>query len=65
MRFESTKDPMENTKYVLEIDSIDLVKANFDKFDLLLLRDCESKDAKISDHLLALEMICRRIEEGQ
>lgn len=47
----------------LEIACGEYVRASLDHFDRLLIRDCEGSE-KVSDHLLALETIVRRIEES-
>ena len=51
-------------KYIIEITNFDIVSLRLDKFDNQLLDEC-SKSEKISDTLLALETIARRIEEQQ
>jgi len=48
--------------YNLEITDDDLRLVNLLKVDELLIEECE-KSEKISDKLLALETIARRIEE--
>jgi hypothetical protein len=50
--------------YTLRITNDELVRARLQPFDRLLIADCEGKDSTISDKLLALETIARRIEEG-
>ena len=50
--------------YNLEINQVDLVRAKLHDFDRRLLADCDTSD-KVSDKLLALETIARRIEEGK
>lgn len=52
-------------KYVaqLEIDATDVLEAALDPTDRALLRECEHSSS-ISDKLLALETIARRVEEA-
>lgn len=52
-----------NIEYKLAIEPNNIICAKFTKFDYWLFEDCESSD-KISDKLLALETLARRIEEG-
>jgi hypothetical protein len=51
--------------YTLTIPGGDLMRARFDRFDRLLLADCQSPDATVADSLLALELIVRRIEQAR
>lgn len=50
--------------YTLRIRMGEMVCAPLNRFDKLLLADCEGSN-KVSDKLLALETIARRIEERQ
>lgn len=61
MRFSVRRDA---GRYVamLEFDSVDMAKATLDPMDQALLRECELSGS-ISDKVLALETITRRIEE--
>lgn len=55
----------ETSVYTLEITKSDLLNMyKLDNFDLMLLKDCEKENATISDKLLALETIARRVEQG-
>lgn len=47
----------------LEIDGSEYMRASLTSFDHALIQDCETSD-KLSDRLLALETIVRRIEES-
>lgn len=49
--------------YTLRIGSGEMVRANLRPFDRVLIADCEGSD-KVSDKLLALETIARRVEEA-
>jgi len=51
------------SRYNLTITDYNLTKVIFTDFDRVLLGECE-KSNKISDKVLALEMITRRIEEA-
>lgn len=46
----------------LRITPKDMVEVELDKFDRLLLTDCESSGASIADRILGLVTLCRRIE---
>jgi len=48
----------------LKITEEELMKASLDKFDRLLLADCEKKGSTISDRILGLVTLCRKIEES-
>lgn len=50
--------------YNLTVPDGDLAKMKLHDFDRLLLVECE-KSKKVSDKLLALETIVRRIEESE
>jgi hypothetical protein len=47
----------------LKIDQYDLQNLELSEFDKLVVADCNQKNSTISDRLLALELICRKIEE--
>ena len=67
MKLEMYKeDSGENTIYRLTISRLDMAHVKFDKFDRKLIEECsaEKDDATISDQLLALEMITRRVEQS-
>ena len=53
---------IETMIYTLTIPSRDMVQVKLYPHDRLLLNEIE-KSNKISDKLLGLEMLCRRIEE--
>ena len=54
------------TAYTLTISEKDMAKAEFNGFDRLMLNDiADDPEASISDNLLGLEILARRIEEGQ
>ena len=66
MKLEICKEPVdEHIVYKLTISRLDMAHTKFDKFDLELMKECsvESENATISDKLLVLEMIARRVEE--
>ena len=46
----------------IEITDQDMAKAGFYEFDHEMMRSCNESD-KVSDRLLALELIARRIED--
>ncbi len=50
-------------KIIIEFDSLDFLGIKLDDFDRALLDECNKSD-KISDKLLALETLARRIEEA-
>jgi hypothetical protein len=50
--------------YTLTITHSDMSKANITHLDRVLFEDCNKDDSTISDKLLALETLARRIEEG-
>ncbi len=62
MKLACIKD-VENrqTIYKLTISDAEFIRAFFDGFDRMLIDECEISD-KVSDKLLALETITRRIE---
>ena len=51
-------------EFRLKINGSELMQIKFNKFDYALIDECE-KSSTISDTLLALEMIARKIEESQ
>ena len=65
MKLRNWRDPVTGDLHCeFTISETDQVKAaSLDGFDFLLLRECESSDA-ISDKLLALELMARKIEQG-
>jgi hypothetical protein len=64
MRIESYDDIDGGKVYRLSINRNDFILSRcYDPMDLLLLQECEQSN-KVSDKLLALEMIARHIEEG-
>jgi hypothetical protein len=52
------------TTYTLKITHSDMEKARIKPYDQVLFDDCNGEDATISDKLLALETLARRVEEG-
>ena len=62
MKLTNIKD-IENlqTIYRLSITHTEFAQVSFNDFDRLLIDECETSD-RVSDKLLALEMIARRIE---
>lgn len=64
MKFEQRRDTDADViEYKLTITGGDMAAVELLGFDKLLLRECETS-GKISDKLLALETLARRIEEG-
>jgi len=63
MKLETYDDSAKRKIYKLEIDNFELYKVSFYSHDRLLFDECEKSD-KISDKLLALEKVVRRIEES-
>jgi hypothetical protein len=49
--------------YKLRVTGAELMRCRLQHFDRLLIAECEASN-KVSDKLLALETIARRIEEG-
>lgn len=47
----------------LAIEENEIARAQFNRFDELLISECE-KSEKVSDKLLALETIVRKIEQA-
>ena len=63
MKIKSFHDAeTETNKYIIEVSLQEFASIKFDEFDWKLLDEC-SKSTKISDALLALETIARKIEE--
>lgn len=63
MKFIYVQDTISRAEvYQLRIEDHELEFAPLDTFDLLLLKECGTSSA-ISDKLLALKTIARRIEE--
>ena len=56
-------DTLETT-YTLTITYSDTGKAKISSYDQILFDNCNREKATISDRLLALELLVRRIEEG-
>ena len=64
MKLTCVRDEMKKqTVYALNISEAEFVRAYYDSFDRLLIDECEISD-KVSDKLLALEVVARRIESG-
>jgi len=51
------------TAYTLYLTDADLMVIRLRPEDLLLFKECDSEGATISDKLLALETLARRVEE--
>jgi len=51
-------------KFTLIIDDLDYSRANFTRFNFLLIKKC-SESKSIADKLLGLETVARRIEESK
>ena len=47
----------------LRITATEMQRVHLDRFDRLLLNDCGGPNASISDRILGLETLCRRIEQ--
>ena len=52
---------LEGQRWTLDITNHDMTSVPLDKFDHLLIQEC-SGSASISDALLALEMVARKLE---
>jgi hypothetical protein len=52
-----------STVYKLTIDDVDRIKLRLDRFDTLLVEECDGPTASLSDRLLGLETIVRRMGE--
>ena len=52
------------TTYTLTIEDSEIVRMHLDRFDMRLITDCSTSN-KISDVLLGLETIARRIEANK
>ena len=64
MIFEFTDSLDRNERvFKLTITNDEMMRCGFQPFDRLLLTECEASSA-ISDKLLALETIARRVEES-
>ena len=61
LRRERTLD---GQRWTLDITDYDMQSVPLDKFDHLLLQECSGSDA-ISDALLALETMARRLEQAE
>lgn len=63
MRFTTTEDlETNNTKHVLTITRSEMAKISLTGFDRALIKECEESDL-ISDRLLILEMLARKLEQ--
>jgi hypothetical protein len=67
MYLEIYVDPANRTyNFRGQINQDDFDNLELDNFDKLVIQDCMREDSRsISDKLLALELICRRIEENE
>ena len=54
----------QQTRYTLVMTDLDLIKVRLGAFDKLLIDKCEQSD-KVSDKLLGLETIARKVEANQ
>ncbi len=64
MMLEKWRDPAnQQDVFQIKIRDSDYVLAELQPFDRLLIKECE-KSQLVSDKLLALETIIRRMEEG-
>lgn len=62
MKFTTTQNPETNDiEHVLVITRSDLTKVDLTEFDRALIAECEKSDL-ISDRLLVLEMLARKLE---
>ena len=65
MKYTEDKDPnTRSNKVTVEIGDLEIVGLKLDAFERRLL-DEVGKSGKVSDKLLALEMLARRIEENE
>lgn len=65
MRFEHLRNVFTSRGehvFTLTVSDSELSRARFDMFDHALFADCEGDDISVSDKLLALELIARRLE---
>jgi len=53
----------QSVTYTLKIDDADMCAVNLTAFDHMMLRECEGSES-IADKMLALETLCRRVEES-
>ena len=65
MRWHLTQQPWDRvSRLFVEWDAYDLFTLELDAFDRALIEEC-GRSKKLSDILLALEVIVRRTEEAQ
>jgi hypothetical protein len=65
MKLTSNKSlTQDKTIFVLEIGGEEQASISLDRFDVLLLNECNKNDS-IADKLLALETIARKIEQTE
>ena len=62
MTLQMIEFPSGVREYCLRISKFELASARFDRIDFALIRECDSSPL-VSDKLLALETIARRIED--
>ena len=69
MKLERWRDYNNRRHFKLEVDEVDLVKADFTRFDYALFSDVEQnagdRGTPVADWLLAIETMARRIEEAK
>lgn len=63
MKFQMRHDPKSGRyQFCLELEEYEVASVRLDNWDRLLLQECEGSK-NVSDQLLALELLTRRIEE--
>ena len=66
MELEFSRHPVTlDRHWHLVITQADYDRMRLDPGDRMILDDCDGPDATISDRLLGLELIARRVEEGR
>lgn len=64
MIFQMTEDLANGERtYTLKVNDYELLMATLERYDRMFIAECESS-GRVSDKLLALETIARRIEEN-
>lgn len=64
MEWELVCDPLGGRRLHVKWNEMDLIHLRLDPFDFALLHECDSS-SKLSDKLLALELLARKYERAQ
>jgi hypothetical protein len=64
MKWELTQDPLGRKSLRVEWHDYDFIRLELDNVDLQLLRECD-QSRSLSDILLGLEMLARKLEASE